>query len=99
MCLSPLPAAILTKANQSNLNRDCSSAGVFGLKEGVLGLGDCVIFWCKGGNDCEVMGALGGWSLRVGERGFGACLVIYLSKHAFLMALALYNHDLSLAAC
>ena len=59
----------------------------------------CDFFWCKGGNDCEVMGALGGWSLRVGERGFGAYLVIYLSKHAFLMALALYNHDLSLAAC
>ena len=32
-------------------------------------------------------------------RFFWACLVIYLSKHAFLMALALYNHDLSLAAC
>ena len=45
------------------------------------------------------MGALRWWSFRVGERGFGACLVIYLSKHAFLMALALYNHDLSLAAC
>ena len=62
-----------------------------------MGLSD--YFLGKGGNNFEVIGALRWWSLRVGERGFWACLVIYLSKHAFLMALALYNHDLSLAAC
>ena len=69
------------------------------LKESIRLWGLSDNFFGKDGNNCEVMGALEWWSLRVGERGFGACLVIYLSKHAFLMALALYNHDLSLAPC